>query len=140
MEGRSGKAECDTTCFHIGGPTPDTPCLAVGDIYSAVTKLAVGSYTSPGTNALTVTGAVSMPGTGQISWSVSRSATGIYIITWVTVHPSGANYIVTVAGQGINAMVRTTVLPTSTSFQVSTYTNGTSTLADGIFSFMVLAS
>ena len=40
----------------------DSPCLAVGDTYCAATKLAVGSYTSPGTNALSVTGNVSMPG------------------------------------------------------------------------------
>ena len=131
--------------------------LAVGDTYSAITKLAVGSYTSPGTNALAVTGAVSMPGymwaaglvsawgskttgTGQISWSVTRSAQGFYIITWVTAHPSGAKNIVTVSGQAVTAMVRSAVLPTSKSFQVSTYSNATSTLTDGIFSFMVLAS
>ena len=42
--------------FNIGGPGADLPCLAVGDSYSAATKLAVGSYTSPGTNALSVTG------------------------------------------------------------------------------------
>ena len=79
-------------------------------------------------------------GTGQVSWSVTRSAQGIYIISWVTAHPSGANYIVTVSGQAVTAMVRSTVLPTSTSFQVSTYSNATTTLTDGIFSFMVLAS
>ena len=79
-------------------------------------------------------------GTGQVSWSVARSAQGIYIITWGVAHPSGANYIVTVSGQGVTAMVRSAVLPTSTSFQVSTDSNATTTLTDGIFSFMVLAS
>ena len=81
-----------------------------------------------------------MSGTGQTSWTISRSATGMYIITFGTAHPSGANYIVTASGQGVMAIVRTAVPATSTSFQVSSYANGTSTLVDGIFSFMVLAS
>ena len=109
------------------------------------------------TGNLTVSGSVSMPGymwtaglvsaagtkmigTGQTSWTVSRSATGMYRITFGTAHPSGGNYIVTVCGQGTMAIVRTAVPATSTSFQVSSYTNGTSTLIDGIFSFTVLAS
>ena len=48
--------------FLLGGTDLSAATLAVGDTYAGITKLAVGSYTSPGTNALAVTGAVSIPG------------------------------------------------------------------------------
>ena len=117
----------------------------------------MGSYTSPGTNPLSVTGTVSMPGyifcsglvtsagvkttaTGQVSYTSSRTTTGIYVITFASAHPLGANYIVIVTAQGYGASVRNTIAPTSLSFQVATYTWGATTSADAIFSFMVLAS
>ena len=62
LEGRVASAKCGAPTLHIGGTGPDSPCLAVGDTHSAITKLAVGSYTSPGNNALSVTGTVSLPG------------------------------------------------------------------------------
>ena len=82
-------------------------------------------------------------GTVQVAWTVARTAgqaAGVYTITFPTAHPLGGNYIVNVSAQGLWGMLRNAVLPTSTSFQVVTYTVGTSTAADGIFSFMVLAS
>ena len=64
----------------------------------------------------------------------------IYVITFASAHPSGGNYIVTVTGQGYGASIRNAVLPTATSFNGATYTWGTTTSDDSIFSFMVLAS
>ena len=52
LEGRVARATCGAPTFHIGGSNVDAPSLAVGDTYTGITKLAVGSYTSPGTNAL----------------------------------------------------------------------------------------
>ena len=112
------------------------------------------------TGTLTVSGKVTMPGymwaaglvsatgtkitgTGQVAWTVARTASqaaGVYTITFPTAHPLGGNYIINVSAQGLWGMLRNTIVPTSTSFQVVTYTVGTSTAADGIFSFMVLAS
>ena len=79
-------------------------------------------------------------GTGQVAWTVSRVSTGVYTITFPTAHPSGANYIISVTAQGVLAMVRGTTAPTSSSFQVVTYTVGTVTVVDAIFHFLVLAS
>ena len=61
LEGRASAAKCGALSFHFGGDV-GTPVVAVGDAYAGITKLAVGSYTSPGTNSLAVTGAVSMQG------------------------------------------------------------------------------
>ena len=158
LEGRSGKAKCDATCFHIGGALPDTPCLAVGDTYSADTKLAVGSYTSPGTNALSVIGNVSMPGymfcagfvsatgtkitsTGQVSYTVARVsgyATGVWAITFASAHPLGSNCIVNLTVQGANGYISPSPnAPTSTTFQPATYQQAPTTLMDTPFYFMV---
>ena len=156
LEGRDSYARAGSPSFVVGGPDLTAPTLAVGDTYGAITSLAVRSYTSPGTNALSVTGTVSMPGytwcsglvtsagvkttaTGQVSYTSSRTSTGIYVITFAA-HPLGANYIVLVTAQGYGASVRNTIAPTSTSFPVATYMWGTTTSADAIFSFMVLAS
>ena len=109
------------------------------------------------TGNLTVSGSVSMPGymwaaglvsaagtkitsTGQMSWSVTHPNLGLYVITWATPHPAGANYIATVTAQGAMAMVRNVVALTSTSFQIATYVNASSTFLDAAVSFMVLAS
>ena len=161
LEGRSDHAKCGAPSFHIGGSIPDTPCLAIGDTYSAVTKLAVGSYTSPGTNALSVTGNVSMPGylfcaglvsatgtkltsTGQVIYTVARLsgyAAGAWTITFASAHPLGAN-IVTTTGRGLtNSFISTSPAPTSSAFVTVMVAQGTtSPTVDSIFSFMVLAS
>ena len=77
-------------------------------------------------------------GTGQVVWTVTRVSTGIYSITFPTPHPLGANYIISIVAQGLWGMIRNTIAPTSTSFQVVTYTVGT-TVSDGVFHFSVLA-
>ena len=46
LEGRSASAKTGANSFQFG----------VGDAYAGITKLAVGSYTNPGTNALSVSG------------------------------------------------------------------------------------
>ena len=62
LEGRATSAKCGANTRNIGADV-SSPTLAVGDTYGAITKLAaVGSYTSPGTNALSVSGNVTMPG------------------------------------------------------------------------------
>ena len=121
-------------------------------------KLAVGSYTSPGTNALSVTGNVNMPGcmfaaglvsaagskisgTGQVVWTVSLISTGYYLITFPTAHPLGANYIANVTAQGCWTTIRgSSYAPTSTTFQLASYQIGTTTLQNCVFSCMVHAS
>ena len=67
LEGRVAHAACGAPTFHLGGPTLDTPSLAVGDTYIAAPKLAVGSYTTPGTNALSVTGTTTITGATTIT-------------------------------------------------------------------------
>lgn len=48
LESRSASAKCGSPSFHIGGLTPDTCTLAVGDSYAAVAnRLMVGSYAEP---------------------------------------------------------------------------------------------
>ena len=51
LDGGAVIAKCGAPSFYIGGATPDTPCLAVGDTYSSITKLAIGSHTTRGANA-----------------------------------------------------------------------------------------
>ena len=48
------------------------PAVSMGDIYIGINKLAIGSYTDPGTNALSVTG------TSSVSY-VATFSTGIII-------------------------------------------------------------
>ena len=74
LEGRASNAKCGAPSFHIGGPGADSPCLAVG-IVIVLLLMAVGSYTSPGTNALSVTGNVSMPGYMFCAGLVSATGT-----------------------------------------------------------------
>ena len=162
LEGRAATALCGAPTFCIGGPDTSTPGIAVGDTYSAITKLVVGSYTSLGTNALSVTGNVSMPGymfcagtisatgskltsTGQVSYTVARLsgyAAGAWTITFASAHPLGANYIIHVTARGlVNIFVSSNVAPTSTTFVVVMLAQGTSSPnVDCLFNFMVLAS
>ena len=160
LEGRATYAKAGAPSFQLGGTNLTTPTLAVGDTYGAITSLAVGSYTSPGTNALSVTGNVSMPGymfcagvigstgtkynpTGQVAFTVARLsgyAAGVWTITFATPHPLGANYIVNVSGRGVYAFVAGSPTPTAAAFSVVMVATGTSTAVDGVFSFMVLAS
>ena len=121
----------------------------------------MGSYTSPGTNALAVTGNVSMPGymfcagfvsatgskttsTGQVSYSVSRVsgyATGVWQITFASAHPLGANYIINLTCHGANGYISPgSSAPTSAGFKCAMYGNATTVLVDTPFYFMVLAS
>ena len=60
LEGRTLYARAGSPSFLLGGTDLSAPTLSVGDTYGTITKLAVGSYTSPGTNALSVTGAVAI--------------------------------------------------------------------------------
>ena len=112
MEGRDANAKCGAPTFQFGNSDTANPTVAVGDAYAGITKLAVGSYTSPGTNALSVTGKVSIPGfffcagvvgatatnvrqTGQIGFTVARTsgqAAGGYTITFDSAHPLGDLY------------------------------------------------
>ena len=78
--------------------------------------------------------------TGQVSYTSSRKSTWMYVITFGSAHPFGANYIVTATALGYQLIVRNAVLPRSTSFQVATFTIGTTTYSDSVFSFVVLAS
>ena len=73
LEGRA-IAKCGAPSFHIGGTDIANPTLAIGDTYSAVTKLAIGSYTSPGTNALSITGNTTVSGTLTSSGLITASA------------------------------------------------------------------
>ena len=63
LEGRATYAKAGAPSFQLGGTNLTTPTLAVGDTYGAITSLAVGAYTSPGTNALAVTGNTTISGT-----------------------------------------------------------------------------
>ena len=63
LEGRSANAKTGANSFQFGRADTTVPTVSVGDAYCAITKLAVGSYTSPGTNALSVTGTASISGT-----------------------------------------------------------------------------
>ena len=67
FDGRVSNARCGVPSLRIGGAVAESPCLAVRDTYSAITKLAVGSYTSPGANALSITGNTAI--TGSLSSS-----------------------------------------------------------------------
>ena len=60
LEGRASYARAGSPSFVLGGSDLTAPTLAVGDTYGTITKLAVGSYTTPGTNALSVTGTASI--------------------------------------------------------------------------------
>ena len=51
LERRSAYAKTGTNSLLFGGTDLTAPTFSVGDADSATTKLAVGSYTSPGTNA-----------------------------------------------------------------------------------------
>ena len=160
LEGRATYAKCGAPSFHFGGDV-SAPVVAAGDTYAAITKLAVGSNTSPGTNALSVTGNVPMPGymfcaatigstgtrynaTGQVTFTVARLsgyAAGVWTITFGSAHPLGANYVVNVSGRVLFAYFAGNPAPTATAFSVIMMATGTSTPAvDGVFSFMVLAS
>ena len=41
FDSRAANARCGVPSLHIGGVVAESPCLAVGDTYSAITKLAV---------------------------------------------------------------------------------------------------
>ena len=56
FDSRAANARCGVPSLHIGGVVAESPHVAVGDTYSAITTLAVGSYTSLGANALSITG------------------------------------------------------------------------------------
>ena len=45
--------------YCISGDTV-APAVSMGDTYTGINKLAIGSYTDPGTNALSVTGTLSV--------------------------------------------------------------------------------
>jgi hypothetical protein len=73
------------------------------------------------------------------SFTVTRQSAGTYNVTWTTAHPSGGSYTILVSVRG--AFTCSYGVPASTSFQIYTYSVGTSTLADptaGDISFMVL--
>ena len=82
--------------------------------------------------------------TGQVSYTVARTsgyAAGVWTITFASAHPLGASYIVQAIAQGAMTCISPgSGAPTSTSFRLATYTIGTATLADAVFSFMILAS
>ena len=147
LEGRSASATTGANSFQFGVSDPTVPTVSVGDAYCAITKLAVGSYTSPGTNALSVTrnmsvtGTVSMPGymfcagyvgatgskitsTGQVNYTVARTsgfATGVWTITFASAHPLGANYIINLTAQGGTSYISPSAgAPTSTYFRCAT--------------------
>ena len=176
LEGRSLYAKCGSPSFMFGG-FQSAPTCAVGDNYAGITKLAVGSYTSPGTNSLsvtgnttvsgsltvssgmTVTGNVSMPGymfcaglvsatgskltsSGQVAYTVARLsgyAVGVWTITFASAHPLGGNYIATVSARNCIFYISSNPNPTATSLVVCTFLPNTNTLADAVFSFMVLS-
>ena len=62
LGGRASIAKAGANSFLVGGSDLTAPNFSVGDVYGAITELALGSYASPGTNALSVTGTSSMPG------------------------------------------------------------------------------
>ena len=68
----------------------------------------------------------------------SGQAAGGDTVTFGTAHPLGAAYIVILSGQYNLAVLNGGV--SASSFKVMTYTVGTSTLADSVFHFSVLAS
>ena len=158
LEGRATYAKAGSPGFLLGGSNLTAPTLAVGDTYGAITSLAVGSYTTPGTNALSVTGTVSMPGytfcsgmveaagtkqtsTGQVTYTSGLISTGVYSITFPTAHPIGNTYITNITGKGVVAIMQnTSPAPTTTTFQVQCYAVGTAAPTAGGFNFMVLAS
>ena len=80
LEGRAPYAKAGTPSFLLGGTDLAAATLAVGDTYAGITKLAVGSYTSPGTNALSITGNTTISGTltsgGLITASAGMTVSG----------------------------------------------------------------
>ena len=65
-------------------------------------------------------------------------AAGVWHIAWTNVHPTfGGDYGVIVTGYSLQAMVRSGIMPTAYSLEISLYTLGTSTLHDGDFYFAV---
>ena len=84
---RSWRLETRTAYARTGVPSlqycisGDTvaPAVSMGDTYTAINKLAIGSYTDPGTNALSVTGNTIITGTlasGGLTVSGDASITG----------------------------------------------------------------
>ena len=109
-----------------------------GDVTVFVTVNAMGIYWVSGRVSGTT---VLSSGGAAATWSVARvsgQAAGVWRITFPT-HPSGtANYNIIVTGYGVAAYVRTAYPNTSTYFDVTTYTIGTSTIIDGQYSFQVM--
>ena len=89
-----------------------------------------------------VVGATASPvhSTGQVTYTVARTsgqAAGGYTVTLGTANPLGSAYIVILSGQYNVAVLNGGV--SASSFKVMTYTVGTSTLADSVFHFAILA-
>ena len=59
---------------------------------------------------------------------MTRQGAGTYNVNWTTAHPSGSSYTILVSVRG--QFTCSYGVPTSTSFQIYTYSVGTSTLAD----------
>ena len=72
LECRTVSAKSGANSFQFCGSDTSAPTFAVGDAYGAVTELAVGSDTSPGSNT------VSRPGNATVSGSLA-SQSGITI-------------------------------------------------------------
>ena len=52
------------------------PAVSMGDTYTGINKLAIGSYTDPGTNALSVTGTLSVSDVATFSKGITIPAGG----------------------------------------------------------------
>ena len=83
LESRSANVKTGANSFQVGGTDTTAPILSVGDAYSAAAKLAIRSYTSLGTNALTITVNATISGCATISGNLTAS-TGITITKGTT--------------------------------------------------------
>ena len=83
---RSWRLETRTAYARTGVPSlqycisGDTvaPAVSMGDTYTAINKVAIGSYTDPGTNALSVTGNATVSGNLTVSTNTTITGTLAY--------------------------------------------------------------
>ncbi|MBF0331636.1 MAG: hypothetical protein HQL17_06835 [Candidatus Omnitrophica bacterium] len=95
-ENRGASARTGNPSFHIGGVSPDSPTLSVGDSYVAVSNnLSIGTYAVPG-RALAVKGSGSF--TGNVGIGTTATTYLLQVGNIPATVTSGANPVATVKG------------------------------------------
>ena len=75
LEGRAASAKTGANSFQFGGALTTAPTVSVGDTYTGIVKLAMGSYTDPGTSVLSVTGNATVSGTLAVAGNTTITGT-----------------------------------------------------------------